>query len=386
MGPLTGYKVLDLTRTEAVPFATMIMADLGAEVIKLEPSAGDPSRNQGIKKNGYSAAYTSVNRGKKSVFMDLANEEQRALFYEMVKTADAVVHNAEPGEMEALGCGYEDLLKINPKIVYTVVTPYGEEGPLAGIAGNDTTVLAYSGLMSMVGDLGGEPQRVGVNISDTISAFYACIGTLAALYSGESRKVSVSELDAVFAANEAAAIRYDMAGAIPKPQGNKHPSTVPFGNYTCKDGRELIVNITTDDQFRNFVTAMDAPEVAEGKFSTASERVNLRDETEKVISGLFAKFDSEDLKKRFDAVNAPYGVINEVDMISESEHIAARNMLVDVTYPDGTVIKTAGTPLKMTDMEDRTSFTASPAGYDTLAVAAEYIGEEKARALYPELL
>ena len=386
MGPLNGYRILDLSTEQAGPTCTMILSDLGAEVIKLEPPCGDPSRREGMARDGRTVAYTSLNRGKKSVWMDLTDGRQRALFYKMAETADAVVVSAMPGELEALGCGYGDLKVFNRKLVYTAVTPYGQTGPLREVAADDMSVLAQSGLMSMVGDLGHPCVRIGTDITATLAGFYGAIGTLAALYAaaetGEGQLVDVAALDCVMAANEASVIRYYMAGMVPQTQGNKHPSTVPFGDYTCGDGKQLIVNIATDDQFARFITALDEPQVLDTELKYAAERAGQRDRMEKILEDAFAKFDAETLKARFDAANSPYGIINDVRDITESEHMANHKMIMNATYPDGTTLRCVACPLKISGMDERTEAPVSPLGYDTLAVASQYLPEAEVREVY----
>ncbi len=388
MGPLTGIRVLDLTECQSGPFCTMILSDLGAEVIKLEnpKTGGDPSRYEGVGTNNQTVAYAGPNRGKKSMLMDLNNEDQKALFLQMVKDADVVVDSFKPGTMEALGCGYEVLKAINPKVVCTSITPFGQTGPWKDRAGEDMTAQALGGLMSMVGDLGQRPVKVGIDMADKLAGFYGCISTLTALYeamgSGEGQYIDIAKMDSIMASMENPYARYDMAGTIPKTQGNRHPSSVPFGNYTCGDGKELIVNISTDDQFAKLADVLGEPEMAQGKYALSVDRVKYRDELDPKIYELFGKFTAEELSEKFDALNIPYNVINDVKAIAETEHMAYRKMVADVVYPDGTVIKTVATPLKMTDMEEKTVYTGAVLGQDTIEIASRYMSEEEAHALY----
>lgn len=392
MGPLTGIKVLDLSECQAGPFCTMILSDLGAEVIKLENPAtgGDPSRYEGVEVNGQTAAYAGPNRGKKSVLMDLTKEPQKQLFFQMVKDADVVVESYKPGTMDSLGCGYEVLKALNPKLIYTAVTPFGQTGPWKDRAGEDMTMQALGGLMSMVGDLGQRPVKVGIDMSDKLAGFYACISTMTALYeamsSGEGQYIDIAKMDSIMAAMENPYARYDMAGSIPKTQGNRHPSSVPFGNYTCGDGKELIVNISTDDQFAKLADVLGEPELAHGKYELSVDRVKYRDELDPKIYELFGKFTAEELSEKFDALNIPYNVINDVKAIAETEHMAFRKMVADVVYPDGTVLKTVATPLKMTDMEEQTSYTGAFLGQDTIEIASRYMCGKEAHAIFDDVL
>lgn len=388
MGPLTGIKVLDFSEQQAGPFCTMIMSDLGAEVIKLEnpKTGGDASRYEGVGLNKYTAAYTSPNRGKKSVLMDLTDAKQKDLFYRMVKDADVVVDSFKPGVAQELGCDYETLKAVNPKIVCTSITPFGLTGPLKDRAADDMTIQGLAGLMSMVGDLGGRPVKVGIDMSDKLAGFYGCIGTLTAVYeamrTGVGQQVDVANFDAIMGAMENPYARNDMVGSVPTTQGNRHPSSVPFGNYTCKDGLELIVNISTDDQFEKMVTVLGAPEYAQGDYQYSVERVRHRDEVDKLTYELFSKFTSQELSEKFDELKIPYNVINTVAEIAKTDHMEDHKMIADVTYPDGTTMKCASSPLKISGMEEATQYTASPLGYDTIDVAARYMTAEEAHAMY----
>ena len=392
MGPLAGIKVLDFSENQAGPFSTMIMADLGAEVIKLENpvTGGDASRYEGVAQNNYTVAYTSPNRGKKSVLMDLSDAKQKEVFYQMVKEADVVVDSFKPGKAKELGCDYETLKAINPKIVCTSVTPFGLTGPMKDRAADDMTIQGLAGLMSMVGDLGGRPVKVGIDMSDKLAGFYGCIGTLTAVYeaqrTGLGQQVDVAKFDSIMGCMENPYARNDMVGSVPTTQGNRHPSSVPFGNYTCKDGMELIVNISTDDQFAKMVTVLGAPEYAEGDFQFSVERVRHREEVEKLTYELFGKFTSEELSEKFDELKIPYNVINTVAEIANTEHMADHKMIAEVVYPDGTAFKCAATPLKMTDMEEATKYSVSPLGYDTIDTVSKYVGEEAAHAIYDNVI
>lgn len=392
MGPLQGFKILDLTELQSGPLCTMIMSDMGAEVIKLENplTGGDGSRYEGVKINGHSVAYTSINRGKKSMIMDLSDERQKELFFQMVKDADAVIDNFKPGTMAAYGCDYETLKAINPRIVCTSITPFGQTGPLCGRAADDMTIQGLSGLMSMVGDFGRKPVKVGVDIADKLAGFYGCIGTLAALYeamaTGQGQQVDVAKLDSVIAAMEAPYARYDMTGDIPKTQGNRHPSAAPFGNYTCKDGCEIIVNITTDDQFAKFVAAFGEPEIANGIFKSSVDRIANRADVDAMAYRLFGKYNAEEAEARLIEANIPYSVANDVKSVVQTEHVKERKMLSDVRYSDGTILKCVMTPLKFVGAEEKEYVEARDLGADTMEIASQYMSEEEAHSVFDKAI
>lgn len=270
---LEGIRVLDLTRVLAGPFATMILADMGAEVIKIEmPEKGDDARQYGPFTNGESGYFMSINRNKKSITMNLKNQKSKEVFIEMLKKADVVVENYRPGTMEKLGLGYEEIKKINPKIIYAASSGFGHSGPYSKRPAYDGVVQAMGGIMSITGQKGGKPTRVGPSIGDITAGLYTAIGILGALNyrekTGIGQKVDVAMLDCQVSILENAISRYFVTGVSPKPAGNRHASVVPFEPFETLDG-EIMIAVGNDALWKKFCQCINADEMAnEERFTT----------------------------------------------------------------------------------------------------------------------
>lgn len=391
MGPLTGIKVLDFTQFLSGPYCTMMLSDLGAEVIKLEhPPVGDPTRYVLPGVNKKSIFYSSPNRGKKSVLMDLKDDRQRAIFYEMVKTADVVISNFRPGTMEKYQCGFEDLKKINPKIVCTYISGYGQYGPWKHRAAFDTAVQAAAGIMSFTGYAGGAPIRTGFSVADILGGVYGCIGTITALTkahdTGEGSLVDVAMMDAVMAAEEQAITQYSVTGKNPLPHGNRHVTSIPFGDYKTRDGQYLNINISTDVQFAKVCEVLGHPEMAQGEYKTLFNRNQHRKEVDALFESYTQEFDAAELMEMLEAAKIPYGPINTIEQVMNLPQIQARNMISHVTYPDGTRLLVPSSPFKMSGMEEKTEYTASVLGADTIEVLSAYADEALLHEIYDDLL
>lgn len=239
MGPLNGLKVLDLTRVLSGPYATMVLADFGANIIKIEPpKVGDDSRAFGPFVGQESAYYMSLNRNKRSMCLDFKNEKHKDVFRKLVSKVDMVVENYRPGTMEKFGLGYEELKKINPQLIYVACSGFGRSGPYARKPAYDVVVQAMGGIMSITGSENGEPTRVGASVGDIVAGIFSVIGALLALIhkqkTGEGQLVDVSMMDCQVAILENAVARYVTTGIIPKPLGNRHPSITPFCSFTAR--------------------------------------------------------------------------------------------------------------------------------------------------------
>ncbi len=242
---LENVKVLDLTRVLAGPYATMILGDLGADVVKVEmPGTGDDARAFGPYVKDESAYFMSLNRNKRSITLNLKEEEGKKILKEMVKHFDVIVENFRPGTMEKLGLGYETLKEINPKIVYAASSGFGHTGPYSKRAAYDAVVQAMGGIMSITGQENGKPTRVGTSVGDINAGMFTAIGILSALYrvkeTGKGQMVDVAMLDSQVAILENAIARHVVTGEIPKPQGNRHPAIVPFETFDTRDGEIMI--------------------------------------------------------------------------------------------------------------------------------------------------
>lgn len=392
MKPLEGIRILDFTQFLAGPLSTLMLSDLGAEVIKLEnPPLGDGTRYITNITNEKSSNYTTRNRGKKSVIMNLKDERQRSLFLEMVKTADAVVENFKPGTLEKYGITYEVLKEINPKIVYTSISGYGQTGPYRTHAAYDGAVQAESGVMSVTGDMDGTAVRCGASIADTTAGLVGCIGTLSALYdakrSGKGRRVDVAMMDSMVTIMENMISNYLAGGEIPKPLGNRMWTASPFRDFMCKDGKSVYIGISTDNQFAAFCEIVGHPEwTQDPRFLTNESRPRNFRELEPLVEEALLKIDSDVLCEEMQKRKLVYGRINDIGQVVAHPQVAARNMIVNAVYPDGTTFQVPGCPVKMDGITEETEYSASALGEDTLDVLSEYIDLERLHEIYDGVL
>ena len=258
--PLEGIRVLDLTQAYSGPFCTMNLADHGAEVIKIErPGSGDQTRGWGPMKNDYSGYYAYINRNKKGITLNLASDEGKQIFRELVKTADVVCENYKVGVLEKLGFSYDVLKEINPRIIYGSISGFGLEGPLASRPCYDIVAQAMSGMMSVTGFADGPPCKIGPSIGDNYSGAYLCMGILMALYerekTGVGRRIDVAMVDTLFSVMENFVVEYTIAGKTPHRAGNQDPSIAPFDSFHAKDG-EFVMGCGTDKMFAALCQAM----------------------------------------------------------------------------------------------------------------------------------
>jgi CoA:oxalate CoA-transferase len=346
-GPLQGVLVLDLTRVVAGPYCTMMLGDLGATVIKIEnPQDPDYVRSfppmlaqGGAKVSGFFAQY---NRHKLGVTLDLKSAEGRELFLDMVKKAHVVVENFRPGTLQKLGLGYDELQRVNPRLVYTAISGFGQSGPNSTRPAYDNSAQASGGLWSMNGTPD-EPQRVGTIIGDLAASLYAALGTVAALRDADARGlgrlVDISQQDAVFTLTESAVVNFTMLGKIAEPLGNEHPFVRPYGRYDCKDGH-VFFGAYTDKFWQEACAAFGSPELARDPEIDSMEKrfdpsVYAR-RVEPVIRGWFA----DKTKQELEAIAAdrfPLSPIKNIGEVVEDPHVQAREMLVDVDYGGATV-------------------------------------------------
>lgn len=392
MKPLEGVRVLDFTQFFAGPIATLLMSDMGAEVIKLEnPPLGDPTRYTVAIENKKSTNFTTRNRGKKSVIMNLKDERQKAIFFEMVKTADVVIENFKPGTLDKYGVTYDVLKAINPRIVYTSISGYGQTGPYRDHAAFDGAVQAEGGIISVTGEEGGRPVRCGTAIADATAGFIGCIGTLAALYdaktSGQGRRVDVSMMDSMITIMENLISRYAATQAIPQPMGNRMYTACPFNDFVCKDGKSIYIGISTDPQFKSFCDIISRPEWPEDpRFQTGVLRVENYKVLEEMVQEELLKIDSDTLCEEMQKRKLVYGRINTVKEIVEHPQTLARHMLVNATYPGGTTFKVPGCPVKMSDLEEADDYSVADLGENTIEILSQYCSTATLHEIYDPVL
>lgn len=349
---LQGVRVLDLTRVLAGPYAAMLLADLGAEVIKIEtPHGGDDSRGYGPFVNGESAYFISLNRNKKSLTLNLKSEKGKEIFLDLVKNADVVLENYRPGTMEKLGLGYEVLEQHNPSIIYAACSGFGHTGPYSQKAAYDLIVQGMGGIMSLTGEPDGPPTRVGASVGDITAGLFTAVGILAALHqrgnSGKGQKVDVAMLDCQVAILENAIARYAVTGQSPKSTGNRHPSITPFATFKASDGY-VIVAAGNDNLWRKWCVAVGREDLAEDpRFVTNALRTENWDDLEVIMSEVISQRSVEEWLHLFEEAGIPASPINRVEQVVNHPQVKAREMIVTQDHPVAGTIMMPGIPVKL---------------------------------------
>lgn len=353
-GALEGVRVLDLTRVLAGPFATMMLADMGAEVIKIEvPKTGDDSRQFGPFVNGESSYYMNLNRNKKGITLNLKGRGKE-LFLEMVKKADIIVENYRPGTMEKLGLGYEELKKINPRIVYGAVSGFGHYGPYKDRAGYDIIGQAMSGLMSTTGWPGGEPTRTGTAMSDILAGLSVAVGILGALrhrdVTGIGQKVDISLVDSTVASMEIINQIYLVEGRLPQRIGNRYESVYPYDSFKANDG-SMVIGAANDKLWRTLCNIMGQPELGlKPEFDTNWKRVQAHAEVKVIVEAWTMTKSVKEIVDALLEAGIPAAPINNIEQVVNDPHIAgAREMFVEVDHPKAGKMKITGSHLKLSD-------------------------------------
>lgn len=365
---LENIKVLDLTRVLAGPYATMILADMGADVIKIEmPKTGDDSRAYGPYLDGESAYFMSLNRNKRSITMNLKVRESKDVFLQMVKEADVVIENYRPGTMEKLGLGYDELKKINPKIIYAAASGFGHTGPYSQRPAYDAVVQAMGGIMSITGM--DKPTRVGPSMGDITAGLFTAIGILAAINyrneTGIGQKVDVAMLDCQVAILENAIARYLATGSSPKPLGNRHSSIIPFETFITSDG-EIMVAAGNDALWKKLCEAIDICELGEDqRFCTNPLRAENYEELKPILDKCIKTKSTSEWIEIFNKYGIPNGPINDIEGVVNDPQIISRDMIVDVDHPKGGSMKMAGVPIKMSETQGYIRKPAPLLGEDT---------------------
>ncbi|MEY2453166.1 MAG: CoA:oxalate CoA-transferase [Acidimicrobiaceae bacterium] len=350
-GPLEGVKVVDLTRVLAGPYCTMVLSDLGAEVIKVEhPKGGDDSRHIGPFVNGISAYFASLNRGKESRALDLKRPADREAFEALLVDADVLVENFRPGTMEKLGYGWDDLHARFPRLIYAAVSGFGHTGPLSPRPAYDMVVQAMGGVMSITGHPGGPPTRVGTSIGDVTAGLFTAIGVCSALYdrasTGETSKIDVAMLDCQVAILENAIARYAATGDVPGPLGARHPSITPFAAFAAADGH-FVIAAGNDMLFRRLCDVIGCPDVADDqRFATNALRTEHHLELQVAIETALRAETVATWLERLEAADVPCGPINDVAAVLAHPQVRARNMVVGVDDERLEGLEMAGNPIK----------------------------------------
>lgn len=352
--PLSGIRVLDLSRVLAGPFCSMILADLGAEVVKVESPWGDDSRQFGPFVDGTSAYYRLFNRSKMGITLDFKNDDDKEVLRDLVRRADVVVENFRPGVLEKLGLAPKDLLEINPRLVVTSISGFGQTGSLAKEPAYDLVAQAMSGLMSITGWPNSKPTRVGISLGDLIPGLYAAIGTVSALYqresSGTGQHLDLAMYDSLISVMESVGMRALYDDTPPTRIGNDHGLSAPFSTYATKDG-DVVIAITTNRLFERLANALGIPEMAtDHRFAEpvarSDNRVALRELIEEALS---TKTRSETIAL-FEEHGVPTARVYDLDEALRSPFAQERGVVVEET--DG--FRTLASPLKLAGMEKPT--------------------------------
>ena len=370
-GPLSHIRVLDLSRVLAGPWAGQNLADLGAEVIKVErPKSGDDSRAYGppwVKdRDGNntkdSAYFTCANRGKKSITVNIASERGQALVRELAKKCDVLLENYKFGDLARYGLGYEDLRKLNPRLIYCSVTGFGQTGPQREHPGFDFMIQGMGGMMSVTGEPdgapGGGPQRAGVPVADIITGMYASIAICAALAhraeTGVGQHLDLALLDSQIALLSYQNTNFFATGVPPKRIGNLHPNIVPYQPFRTKDG-DVIVACGNDNLYRKLCDAAGCPElVADARFATNGKRVENRVELTRLLQEIFSRRTTKEWVEVLEAAGVPNGPINNVAQVYEEPQVVARRIRVELDHPAAGKLPTVASPMR---------FSATPVEY-----------------------
>ncbi|MGR9049599.1 CaiB/BaiF CoA transferase family protein [Halobacillus faecis] len=350
---LEGIRVLDLTRVLAGPYCSMILGDLGAEIIKVEaPGGSDETRTWGPPfKEGVSAYYLCANRNKKSLTLDLKSTEGKEVLEKLVKESDVVINNFKTGTMDRLGVGYDHLKDLNPRIVFCSITGFGETGPYKHLPGYDFIIQAMSGLMSITGDDQSGPQKLGVAITDILTGLYACIGIQTALLererSGEGQKIDLSLYDSAVSSLINIGSNFLMTGKVPERLGNHHANIVPYQTFRSCDG-EMVIAVGNDRQFAQLCSIVGQPSLAaEPRFSTNAGRVENREELSRILQERFLNEDTAYWKSRCQEKQIPFGPIQSLAEVCKDEQLKARDMFLTCKHPKAGDVEMIGSPLKL---------------------------------------
>tara|TARA_B100000029_G_scaffold510642_1_gene602628 strand:+ start:56 stop:1240 length:1185 start_codon:yes stop_codon:yes gene_type:complete len=350
---LDGIRVLDVTQVMAGPFCSMLLCDMGADVIKVEAPHGDSSRRMAGSAGDDSAAFNAVNRGKRGIVIDLKTANGGRLLRRLAESADVLVENYRPGVMKKLGLSYEDLKSINPRLIYASISGYGQTGPASGKGGFDLVAQGVSGLMSVTGEPGRPPVKAGIPVTDLGAGLFALTGILAALQyrerSGQGQHIDSALVDAGFALSVWEATELFSQGNVPDALGSAHRMSAPYQAVRCSDGY-ITLGAANDRLFERLAAVLGHPEWTEdsrflGDACRVENRGVLAEEIEKVTSCQTKAF----WLAALEAQDIPCGPINNYEEVSNDPHIRSRKMIVETEHPNLGRIKTLGTPIKMSE-------------------------------------
>lgn len=355
-GPLSGICVLDVSRILAGPFCTMLLADLGAEVVKVErPGRGDPARSLGPRVGDDSAYFISVNRGKKSITLDLHSKDDQRLFLDLLSQFDVLVENFVPGTMARLGLDYPRARHVNPRLVYVSITGFGQDGPEAQQPALDIVVQAMGGIMSVTGEPGARPIRPGASLGDSVAGTFAALAIVSALYqrqnSGQGQYIDMSMLDCQVTMMENAFSRYFSTGEVPGPMGSRHPAAAPFQAFQAKD-RYFVIALLTDDRetWNRFCEAIGCPELnRDARFHDNAGRMKHIYELALTLQQTFQEQRAAHWIEALSRAGIPCGLVNDVQDVTNNLQVRHRGMLSTIPHNIEGSWRVANTPFKFSD-------------------------------------
>jgi crotonobetainyl-CoA:carnitine CoA-transferase CaiB-like acyl-CoA transferase len=391
-GPLSHIRVLDLSRVLAGPWAGQNLADLGAEVIKVErPNVGDDSRAFGppwVKDRAGrdtkdSAYFTSANRGKKSITVNITSPAGQAIVRELARASDVLIENYKFGDLARYGLGYDDLKTLNPRLIYCSITGFGQTGPYRERPGYDFMIQGMGGMMSVTGEPGGEPMRAGVPVADIIAGMYASIAICAALAhradSGKGQHLDLALLDAQIALLAYQNTNYFATGTPPGRIGNLHPNIVPYQPFRTSDG-EVIIACGNDNLYRKFCEAAGCPELAgDARFATNGKRVENRVALTRLLQEIFARRPTREWLELLEAAGVPNGPINDVAQVFEEPQVRARGVRVELEHTVAGKLLSVASPMRFSGTPVEHKLAPPLLGEHTEEILRERLGRSAAQ-------
>lgn len=387
--PLTGIKVLDFTRLYAGPFCTMLLADLGADVVKVEPPDGDPIRAQGPPfHDGESMSFLAVNRNKRSIVLDTKRDEDREIALRLAREADVVVENFRPGVMDRMGLGYDALAAANPRLVYAAMSGMGATGPLKDKGAFDLTIQAEGGYMSITGERDGKPIKLGTSAFDLVCGQYAMSAIVTALFdrerSGRGQRIETSLFEGELTYLVDVAMEWLLAGTKRQKWGSEHSSNVPYKAFAAADGW-IVIGAGVQRLYEALARVLGREDLlTDERFRTMRDRVAHRDELYAILDAEVRKWRVDDLAAALDEAAVPCAPVNDMERVFQHPQTEARHMLASARKADGSKMPVIGSAVKFASFDVTEGWTAPPkAGEHTAEILSEWLGAEDARAASP---
>ncbi|WP_223115791.1 CaiB/BaiF CoA transferase family protein [Paracoccus amoyensis] len=350
-GPLDGLRVIDLTRVLSGPFCTMILGDLGADIIKIEPPKGDPVRAQGTMTDGHSGYFAGFNRNKRSVVLNLYSDAGKSVLRRMLADADVLVENFRPGTLDKLGLTEAALKDMNPRLIVASINGYGSTGPYVDRPAFDFIAQAMSGFMGVNGEADGPPMRAAPPISDLVAGIYAAVGILGAVIgrekTGQGQTVEVAMVNGLLSLMAYISSEYFATQKVPQRTGNDHPLVYPYGLFRCADGQIAVAN-SHDQILQRFLDTLDLGWVmADPRYDTNSKRMAAREELRELIDSRMAGKSRDHWLQALNTAGVPCGIVQDLSQVVADPQIAAQDMVIETPWQDGPSLRVLGFPIKL---------------------------------------